>query len=99
MRRTLFRSVTAHLFHRTEQATQLLAVVLRPLGDFTDLTFHARRQTGNIVQLPPGLLDLLDAALEVHGQLLDLRDHLGRALLDIGDHYPDLIGGCGRFCA
>ncbi len=36
-----------------------------------------------------GVLDLLDAGLQIAGQLADLLHHLRGALLNVGDHLPD----------
>ncbi|RMP79774.1 hypothetical protein ALQ16_200922 [Pseudomonas syringae pv. actinidiae] len=40
-------------------------------------------------------LDLLDAGVQIGGQLANLLDNLCGALLDVGDHLPDLPGSAG----
>ncbi|MNZ88862.1 hypothetical protein D3C78_1077640 [compost metagenome] len=72
-----------------KQAVELFTVGVCALGDFPDLGLDTGRQTGNVLQMLPRALDLLDAGVEVAGQLADLLHHLCRTLLDIGHHLAD----------
>jgi hypothetical protein len=72
------RQIAAHLFDGLEQAVELLAIGFRTPGDFADLTFHTGGQPGDVFQMLTGVLDLLDAGLQITGQLADLLHHLRR---------------------
>ena len=87
--------VAAHLLHRTEQAAELVAVVVCTLGNLADLRRHALGQLGDLLQAAAGLFDRANTDVQVAGQLLDLLDHGRRLLLDIGDHLADFLGGAG----
>ena len=84
--------VAAHLFDGMKQAVELFAIGLCASGNFPDLVFDTGRQPRDVIQVLPRVLDLLDAGVEVAGQLTDLLHHLRGALLDIGHHLPDFTG-------
>ena len=49
----------------------------------------------NVVVGFAGLLDLLHPGVQIRRKLANLLHYLAGALLDIGDHHPDFIGGRG----
>ncbi|MNG96104.1 hypothetical protein D3C79_551600 [compost metagenome] len=87
--------VAAHPGHRLEQAVQLQPIGFGALGNLANLLLDPGGQPGNAVQLFPGMLDLIHAAVQVIRQLADLLDHLRRTVLDVGNHLADLLSGAG----
>lgn len=87
--------VAVHLLHRAEQAVELIPVVLRPLGNLTDLCRHALSQAGDVFQALACLLYGIDAEVQVTGQLLYLLNYGSGLLLNISHHLPYFLGGAG----
>ncbi|MNY21276.1 hypothetical protein D3C86_1548100 [compost metagenome] len=50
-----------------KQAIELLTIGVGATGDFPDLTLDAGGQTSDVFQVLTGVLDLLDAVIQVAG--------------------------------
>ncbi|MNN64662.1 hypothetical protein D3C81_1801120 [compost metagenome] len=90
------RQIAAHLLDGLEQAVELFAIGFCTMSDFTDLAFHPRCQSRDVLQMLAGVFDLLDTDLQITRQLANLLHHLRRPLLNVGDHLTHFTGGRRR---